>query len=152
MISKTPFLEMKFPDKTDDKIIDDPVKAGALEDLVFYLENLHFLKKEGDSYEIKGKFDQKVPNYPIIHTQEEKNFLEEYRKLRELLFAYADTYSRFTNYDERFYNESQIVSKFHEIGISSQSSSSPSHIRNVSELTSFRAIEDNSGRTNDIQR
>jgi hypothetical protein len=118
-------------------IIDDQVKSGALEDLVFYLENLRFLKKDGDSYEIKGKLLGKVPRYPIVHTQEEKDFLEEYGKLRELLSSYAEIYSRFTNYAEPFYSDNQIISKFDEIGLSSQSPSSPSYIKTVSKLLSI---------------
>jgi hypothetical protein len=54
-ITKTSHIEVKFSDNTD-YIVNDPVNAGALEDLVFYLEKLRFLKKDGDSYEIKGKF------------------------------------------------------------------------------------------------
>ena len=143
-ITRKSRMEMKFPDENETKIVDDVVQAGALEDLLYYLEKLQFLKSEGDTYEVRGRLFKKVPKHPIIKTQEEKDFLDEYKKLIDVLSAYAEIYSQSINHEELFYaNEKQIIAAFDRMGINSSLPSSPSNVRNVSELISINyGIED----------
>jgi hypothetical protein len=147
-IRKEPHLEINFPEGGENMIVKDTVEAGALEDLLYYLERLQFIQnKEGNVYEIIGKLDT-VPANPIIQTQEEKVFLDEYKKLSDLLFAYANLYNKFNRFADRFDDEISLIKKFDEIGISSSSPSSPAHSKNILELVSiYHSIESRDGKS-----
>ena len=141
-IRKEPYLEIDFPEGEETLLAKDSVQSGALGDLLYYLERLRFIhRKEGDVHEIIGKLDT-VPANPIIRTQEEKVFLDEYKKLGDLLLVYASLYNKFNRFADRFDDELTIIKKFDEIGISPSSPSSPSHSKNMIEMASiYQTIE-----------